>query len=138
MKNIHFEQFVEEIRLHFPDAQNIWATESPLTILIDGQPVDPGALLENHHPIWIEANPERIRADGEEASLLAIYAPDFAGDELTIHLQHGSTHQTETVRLDADGKAELELSSQTAGGVVVSAAGQPVRTRITVVPFQEL
>lgn len=129
--SIHFEQFVEELRLQFPEGKTIWATEKPLQVCIDGKFIDPIPLLDKHQPFWIRAHPDQIHADGEDASLVRIESPGLAGKEITLTIRHGDTILTEDVLLDTAGTAELEICTQTTGSIIFSSPSFPVRASIT-------
>jgi hypothetical protein len=49
---VHFEQLSEELRRAHPQAQTVWATESPLTFQVDGSPVQLNGFLASHRPTW--------------------------------------------------------------------------------------
>jgi hypothetical protein len=129
---IHFEQFVEEVRLQHPAAQTIIATESPLQVNIDGQTYNPAAHLSRHTPFFLNAKPDLIRSDGIDYTTLTVESAFEAGKEVVLAIQQGETVLHQAIQLDETGKGHLEICTQTQGDILIWHPILPVRVQVRV------
>ena len=134
MNAIHFEQFVEEVRLQNPAATNIIATEVPLQVSIDGQTYNPKAHLSQHTPFYLRAIPDTIRANGVDYTTLWVESVQQSGQEVTLAIQQGDTVIHQVILLDEQGKGSLEVCTQTEGDILVWYPLLPVRVNVRVKP----
>jgi hypothetical protein len=134
-QTLHFEQFMQEAWSMYPQAQSICGTEEPLTLQVNGQPVDPAPLLAAHHPVWLAPDRTRIQADGVDSAAVAITCPHLAGQAISLFIQQGTSRVEQQVPLDAAGRGSLEISSPTVGTLLVGAVDFQVKTILTAVPL---
>lgn len=129
---LNFEQFTEEVRAAYPGAGVVCATEQPLAVVVDGQPLDTGPLLAVHTSCWLRMDKAVIEADGEYAAQLNVEFPTRANLSMILTIRHGSTLVEETLALDRRGHAALELASTTPGEILVAVKDKPVRACLVV------
>jgi hypothetical protein len=127
---IHFEQFSEELRYMYPQANTIWATENPLEFVVDGSPVALAGLLATHQPTWLSASPSSIPADGNAFSVVRVNSPVQPGQVLQIRFSQENQTWMEEVTLDPSGKGEIEIATETAGEIIVEVMDTPVHLTI--------
>lgn len=130
---IHFEQFVEEIRIQYPLATTIVATEQPLRVSIDGQAYDPTFHIASHKPFHLTATPQQIKGDGVDYTTIRVVSLLDAGQEVTLAMQQGDTVLHEAIQLDGSGKGELEICTQTTSDIIIWHPLLPVRVSIHVI-----
>jgi hypothetical protein len=129
---MNFEQFCEEARAAFPAAAHICATEHPLAVWVDGQPADLRSLVAAHRACWLSLDKSLILADGLDTGRLNVRCPSLAESDFVLILRHGMTELMESIRLDARGEGEIEITSQTPGRIVITARDLPVRVELQV------
>jgi len=129
---MNFEQFCEEVRMAYPNAGVISATEEPLALVVDGVPVDPSGLLAAHQPCRLRLDQPAIRADGEDTAVLSVEFPGRANLSAGLTLRHGETVVAESLDLDAQGRGTLEIVSSTPGEIRIEVSGKPVRISLKV------
>jgi hypothetical protein len=129
---MNFEQFTEEVRVAYPDASVISATEQSLTVAVDGQLVDVKGTQITHQPCWLRVDKADIVSDGLDTALVSVEFPARANLEVILVISHGTSMMEESLAMDAAGKGEIELVSFSPGDIYVSMKDKPVRVSLVV------
>jgi|GEM_PF-3883263 len=134
---MNFEQFCEEVRVVYPAARQICATENPLALWVDGRSVDPTSCIAAHQACWFKLDKQSIVADQQDTARLEIVCPSMKGTLFVFETHHGETMGTESLVLDAQGEGSIEISSQTPGCIIIAARDLPVRVELQVEEIHE-
>ena len=101
-------------------------------VVVDGQEVDAAGLITAHQPCWLRLDKGEMLADGVDAVLVEVEFPARANLDVVLVITHGASMVEETLTLDASGKAEMDIVSNTPGEILVAVKGKLVRSVVTV------